>query len=298
MVKRDIPVPQNVLASFFYFADQDLDDWPDLTFIGDSGAFSAWSTGVTITTKDLAEWATQWHHRLKWVAALDVIGNPVKSYSNWRDMVDIHGVNAVPTIHFGTHPSELDKYGRRGADLVGLGGLVKVPAKAQMRWIISVFKYAKEHWPDMQFHGWGCTSQGHFRLPFYSVDSSSWTAGFRFGTFSVADPSNGYKKIPIQTNGRDVYKPHIAKVLTSYYGMSPKKVAYSTAETRPDIVRVAALSEAAVEDQFRKKHGRVKEPAWAVNQKAITTNTGQRSLHLADTGGTYKYLQQLIRERK
>lgn len=297
MVKRNIPLPQNVLASFFYFKDQDLDAWPDLTFIGDSGAFSAWSSGVTLTTKDLAEWAKLWQHRLKWIAALDVIGNPVKSYSNWRDMVDIHGVNAVPSIHFGTNPAELDKYARRGADLVGLGGGGMAPAKAQMRWLISVFKYAREHHPDMQFHGWGRTSVQSRMLPFYSIDSSSWTSGFRFGTLTVADPSNGYKKLSIRTNGRDAYKPHIAKVLTNYYGVSPKKVAYSKSETRPDIVRLAALSEAATEDQFRKQHGGVKEPTWAVNQKAITANAGQRSLHLAESGATYKYLQELVEER-
>lgn len=297
MVKRNIPLPQNVLASFFYFADQDLDAWPDLTFIGDSGAYSAWSVGATLTTKDLAEWAIRWRHRFKWVASLDVIGNPVKSYSNWRDMVDIYGVNAVPSIHFGTNPAELDKYARRGADLVGLGGGGMAPAKAQMRWLISVFKYAREHHPDMQFHGWGRTSVQSRKLPFYSIDSSSWTSGFRFGTVTVADPSNGYKKVPLSTNGKDAYKPHMAKLLTSYYGMSPKKVAVSTPETRPDIIRLAALSEAATEHHFRTQHGAVKEPAWAVNTDAITAGAGQRSLHLAESGNAYKYLQQLVQER-
>ena len=298
MVKRNIPAPQNVLASFFYFKDQDLDAWPDLTFIGDSGAYSAWSSGVTLTTKDLAEWAIQWRHRLKWVAALDVIGNPVKSYSNWRDMVYVYGVHAIPSIHFGTNPAELDKYARRGADLVGLGGGGMAPANAQMRWLISVFKYAREHHPNMQFHGWGRTSNQSRRLPFYSIDSSSWTSGFRFGKVNIVDPSNGYKRIPLATNGKDAYKPHVAKLLASYYGMSPKKVAVSTAETRPDIIRLAALSEAATEHHFRQKHGPVKEPTWAVNPKAIRAGEGQRSLHLAESGNAYKYLQELARERK
>lgn len=127
MVKRRIPIPRNILMSYHYFKDYDLDRVPNLTIIGDSGAFSAKSQGATITTKELADWAKKWRHRLKWVAALDVIGNPVSTYSNWREMVDVHGVEAIPTIHYGTHPSDLDKYARRGVDLVGLGGLVRVP---------------------------------------------------------------------------------------------------------------------------------------------------------------------------
>lgn len=298
MVKRSIPAPTNVLASFFYFKDQDLDAWPNLTFVGDSGAYSAWSVGATLTTKDLAEWAIQWRHRLKWTASLDVIGNPVKTYSNWRDMVDVYGVHAIPSIHFGTNPAELDKYARRGADLVGLGGGGMAPAKAQMRWLISVFKYAREHHPDMQFHGWGRTSTQSRMLPFYSIDSSSWTSGFRFGSFRVTDPSKGDKRIALSTNGKDAYQPEVAKLLTSYYGLSPKQVSRSNPTTHHNVVRLAALSESAIEQHFRMKHGAAKEPTWAVNTKAIRAGAGQRSLHLAEAGTTYDLLQQLAIESR
>lgn len=297
MVKRSIPPANNVLASFHYFKDYDFNRTPDLTVIADSGAFSAMSAGAKVEVKDLAKWAIQWKDHFKWVASLDVIGNPVRTYSNWREMVDIHGVNAIPTIHFGTHPSELDKYGRRGVDLVGLGGLVRVQTSAQMRWLIQVFKYAKEHWPDMQFHGWGCTSHQHFRLPFYSVDSSSWTSPMRYGRMRILDPRDG-KHVEYELNGRGAYNPNIAHLLSNYYGFSPAKVSTSGPANRYEMVVLSSLSESVREQGFNKRHGHVKTPSWGVNTEAIKGYRHQRAIHLADAGDDKPHLQKLITEQK
>lgn len=283
MVKRRIPAPRNILMSYHYFKDYDLDRVPNLTIIGDSGAFSAKSQGATITTKELADWAKQWRHRLKWVAALDVIGNPVATYSNWREMVDVHGVEAVPTIHYGTHPSELDKYARRGVDLVGLGGLVRVPTGAQMRWLIQVFKYAAKHHPDMQFHGWGCTSAAHFRLPFYSVDSSSWTSGVRYGQARLVDPRTG-KQVAYKLDGGEAYRPGIARLLSEVYGVSPRDASYSNASNREVMIRIHALAESAREQWWRGKHGPARVPSWGVNPAAVRAD--QRAEHLAVSAGS------------
>ena len=291
-MKRSIPTPRNILMSYHYFKDYDLDQLPHLTIIGDSGAFSANSQGATITTKDLANWATTWRHKLKWVASLDVIGNPVRTYSNWRDMVDGYGVKAIPTIHYGTNPAELDKYARRGVDLVGLGGLVRVPTKAQMRWLIQVFKYAREHHPDMQFHGWGCTSTPHFRLPFYSVDSSSWTSGVRYGQARLIHPKTG-DKIEYRLNGKDAFKPEIAQLLNDYYGVSPRDASYSNSSNRETMVRIHSLAESAREQLWQNKHGPVKVPKWGVN---VAHN--DRSLHLALGGGQDKEIINKLSEEE
>lgn len=297
MVKRSIPPAHNILASFHYFKDYDFNKTPDLTVIADSGAFSAMSAGVKVEVKDLAKWAIQWKDHFKWVASLDVIGNPVRTYSNWREMVDIHGVQAIPTIHFGTHPSELDKYGRRGVDLVGLGGLVKVPTSAQMRWLIQVFKYAKKNWPDMQFHGWGCTSHQHFRLPFYSVDSSSWTAPMRYGRMRILDPRDG-KHVEYGLNGRGSYNPKVAHLLSNYYGFSPAKVSTSTPANRHEMVALSSLSESVREQRFNDRHGRVTTPSWGVNAEAIKGYRYRSPVHSADTGDGKPQMQKLIEDQK
>ena len=65
-----IPAPRNILCSFHYYRDYNLDQCASLHIVGDSGAFSAESQGAKISTADLAGWAKQWRHRLVWVAAL------------------------------------------------------------------------------------------------------------------------------------------------------------------------------------------------------------------------------------
>lgn len=176
-------------------------------------------------------------------------------------MVDVYGVKAVPSIHFGADPRELDKYARRGCDFVGLGGLVGVPEKAQMRWLVSVFKYQQKNHPGMRFHGWGCTSTHHELLPFYSVDSTSWLGGQRYGNMILYDPRTG-RRVTYRTNGKDVYRPVVSSLITDYYGMRPSEVAYSTAANRQLMVKLAALTMSIGKDRLVQKHGTITAPTW------------------------------------
>lgn len=266
-MKRSIPLQRNALVSFHYFRDYDLNRLPNLRLIGDSGAFSAKTQGVQITVDDLAEWAVKWSDRLAWVAALDVIGNPEATYRNWRRMVDVYNLRAVPTVHFGTPPQELDRYAAAGCDFVGLGGLVGVSRKPAMRWLVQVFRYAAIHHPGMRFHGWGCTSIHHSLLPFYSVDSSSWTSGFRYGTLKLVDPRTG-KAIAAQMNGHDTLTGEPARLLRDYYGVNPRDVARSTPDNRQLIVKVASMSVSAREQYLRRKHGQITAPEWIQGEPA------------------------------
>ena len=45
-----IPPPRNILVSYHYFRKYDLDKLAGLRIIGDSGAYSAKSQGVELTT--------------------------------------------------------------------------------------------------------------------------------------------------------------------------------------------------------------------------------------------------------
>ena len=260
-MKRQIPYPANALVSYHYFEDYDLDRLPNLRLIGDSGAFSAKTQGVTITLEGLSAWGRKWSHRLAWVAALDVIGDPDRTYRNWHEMVTRHGIKAVPTIHFGTDPTELDRYADRGVDFVGLGGLVGVPTKRQMRWLVQVFRYARDNHPEMRFHGWGCTSVPHYDLPFYSVDSSSWTESLRYGKMTLADPRTG-KNVFYPLDGRAAYQPKVARLLMDYYGANPKEFARAHPGNRAEIVRLSALTMVAREQRARKRHGSIEAPSW------------------------------------
>lgn len=276
-----IAPPRNVLCSFHYFKDYDLDRLPHLRIIGDSGAFSAESQGAKITTADLAEWAAKWRHRLAWVASLDVIGDLEGTRRNWREMVEVHGIPGVPTVHFGADPRALDWFADRGVDFVGLGGMVGLQTAKQMRWLLTIFKYQQRAHPGMRFHGWGVTSEKVLRLPFYSVDSSGWTSAVRFARLILRDP-NSPKDYAVHLNGRDVYRPEVARLLRDAYGVSFKDAAISAGANRNVIVRLAALSTAVQEDRARRLHGPIASPAWGM------LDVGHRgpSIHLS-TGNTY-----------
>lgn len=273
-----IPPPRNVLCSFHYFKDYDLDRLPNLRIIGDSGAFSARSQGVEISTPDLAAWAKKWRHRLLWVAALDVIGDPKATRRNWKAMVE-EGVPGVPTIHFGEDPSEMDWYVEQGVDFLGLGGLVGVPLPRQMRWLIKVFKHARDNHPGVRFHGWGVTADQILHLPFYSVDSSGWTQAVRFGRLLLRHPTDPRKDQTVKLDGRDVYRPEVMRLLRDHYGARLGEAATSSGVNRETIVRLSALSASAHEMRFRRRHGTVSAPTWGWLDKPLPSGPAH---HLAD----------------
>lgn len=256
-----IAPPRNVLCSFHYFKDYDLDRLPHLRIIGDSGAFSAASQGATITTSDLAAWAHQWRHRLAWVASLDVIGDERATRRNWQDMVEGHGIPGVPTVHFGADPTAVDWYVDQGVDFIGLGGMVGRSTNMQMRWLIPMFRHARDRHPHLRFHGWGVTADKLMHLPFFSVDSSGWTQAVRFGRLVLRDPKSP-RDYPVALDGRDAYRPEVARLLREAYGVSFTDATVSTSANRDVIVRLAALSTAVQEQRVRRLHGPISEPEW------------------------------------
>lgn len=260
-----IPAPMNILVSFHYFGRYNLDRFAGLRIIGDSGAYSARMQGVEIHTPELAAWAKQWQHRLAWVAALDVAGDTATTRRNWHEMVDEHGVPAVSSLHVGTPPAEMDYYAERGVDFLGLGGMAGGTSSPdiQFRWLVQVFKYAQTNHPNMRFHGWGITNQKMIRLPFYSVDSSGWGSGYRYGRLNLRDP-NSRKTHAIALNGRETYTPEIACLLRDHYGVNPSEVAKSEPANRPLMVRLSALSASVQEQRFRHlhRHTPITAPTW------------------------------------
>lgn len=280
MTAVTIPAPRNILVSYHYFKGYDLNKFAGLRVIGDSGAFSALHQGAEITTEQLAVWATKWRHRLCWVAALDVIGDPKATQRNWVEMVERHNVPAVPTIHFGSDPALLDFYADRGVDFAGLGGLVGKPIGRQMRWLVSVFRYARDNHPQMKFHGWGVTHPEILQLPFFSVDSSGWGGSYRYGRMNLRDP-NTFETLAVNLDGRRTYDPEVARILRDHYGVNPSEVASSGPHNRLLMVKLSALSASVQEQQFRRIHRRapIAAPTWGQLGGA---NAGPH-IHLADT---------------
>lgn len=260
-----IPPPRNLLVSYHYYARYDLSRFAHCRVIGDSGAYSAATLGATISTAQLAEWAHKWRDVLCWVASLDVIGDAAATKRNWHELVEVHGLQVVPTLHYGSDMSLMDYYAARGVDFMGLGGMIGKSTAQQQRWLLSCFRYARDRHPTMRFHGWGVTADTLLRLPFYSVDSSGWGAAYRYGRLALRDPRTG-KKIGVPLDGRGTYDPEVVGVLQQY-GVTPSQVAKSGSHNLKLMVRLSALSASVGEQQFRYLHRRhpITAPQWGIN---------------------------------
>jgi hypothetical protein len=248
-----------ILLSYWYYKDTDLDalfskyflpPYPDV--FADSGGFSAMTQGAEIDIKEYAAWVKRWHHLFSVYANLDVIGNPKGTAKNQAALEDM-GLNPLPVFHTGSDFAELealiDKY-----SYIALGGMVphmRYP-KRIIPWLIKAFKAAKG---EAVFHGFGCTSWRILSaLPWYSVDSSSWGQGFRFGQVPVFDEQKGHF---IEINLGDVKGWQKHQKLVSSLGFNPLDFADRKRNDRAKICAISALSYMKAEQWLRRRHGEI-----------------------------------------
>lgn len=258
--------PVNALVSFHYYKDIDVGAMAraGLRMIGDSGAFSAFNMGTPIDLVAFAAWTQTWQTSLAWVASLDVIGDAAGTWKNYRTLRDRYDLNVIPTVHYGADPTILDRYAADGVDFVGLGGMVgrKGQPKHLLRWCLAMFRYQRDHYPGMRFHGWGVTHPILLSsLPWYSVDSSGTSAAYRYGRLALYDPER-HKTFTINMDGSDAYR--FATLLRKHYGIRPAQIATSNVTTRPTLIRAAARANQIIEAQLRRKFN-VTPPTYGIN---------------------------------
>lgn len=152
----------------------------------DSGAFSAWTRGVTIEVEDFADFVHK-HGPWEAVVNLDVIGDPVGSFENWLKLREL-GCETLPVFHLDEPHEWLEAYLAEGADYVCLGNLKGGKGLSRKRrWLESIFPLLD----GVKVHGLGVFEASLLKaFPFFSVDSSTWSmaAGFQ-GSFYL--PSLG-----------------------------------------------------------------------------------------------------------
>lgn len=273
--------PVNALVSFHYYKKVDLGAMSrgGLRMIGDSGAFSALSTGIPIDLDEFAQWAKRWRESLVWIASLDVIGNAAATWKNYRTLRNCYALDVIPTVHYGSDPTALDRYADDGVDMIGLGGMVgrKGQPKYLLRWCLAMFRYQRDHYPDMRFHGWGVTHKLLVNsLPWYSVDSSGAGAAYRYGRLTLFDPET-CTNVQVLMNATDIYKH--ANLLRKHYGVRPADIAASTPTTRRALIRASARSNQLVETYLRRKFN-VSAPTYGMNAAA----GGGPRVHVALSG--------------
>lgn len=220
--------------------------------IGDSGAYSAMTLGKPIDIDQFAAWAERNHHHLAWVASLDAIGSAEQSWRNWQYLTR-NGLHTVPTVHFGATGADLDRYADAGCDFIGLGGVAaRKDRQRVLRWLVSMFRHARDHHPGMRFHGWGITSRLYLQhLPFYSVDSSGFGAGYRYGQVSAWDPAQG------RTVTFRLDPSHAAKhwrLLREVYGVSVLDLSTSSPANRSLHLHMSVLTAQAMGRHYAARH--------------------------------------------
>lgn len=190
----------NILESWHYVGKQSFVDAmrsnKAQVFL-DSGAFSAYTLGVTLRVEDYCDYIKRNGDIIRtedgsvMASVLDGIGDPLQTYRNQLEM-EARGVKPLPCFHAGEDERYLEHY-IKNYEYITLGGMVGSSTKQLMIWLDRVWnRYLVDGSgnPKLKVHGFGITSIPIMETyPWYSCDSSSWIQSAAFG--SIIMPENG-----------------------------------------------------------------------------------------------------------
>lgn len=250
--------PIKILASFHYFKKVDFDDLlanfkVKPMIFADSGAYSAASQGVPVQVEEYAEWLHRWKHLFTVYSNLDVIRDPEGSDRNQR-FLERRGLEPIPVFHTGSDFSVLDALAKE-YPYIALGGMVGQSRPACLKWAATCMKRTLKH--ETRFHGFGMTSREVIeKLPWYSVDSSSWVSGAKFGNLTLFDGRNWHKAQV--GDAKSIRK--IASVIRSY-GFDPEQFTnterYKATKGHINITVLSALSWRRFEKHLQKRNSKL-----------------------------------------
>lgn len=146
----------------------------------DSGAFTAMTEGRPVRVEDFIARVRDLRAsdpQLVEVFALDVIGDAAASMVNYR-AIERAGIDAIPTYHYGEPWEVLDELAR-SYPKVAIGGVARRLSQRE-EW---AERCLQRVWPK-RVHGFGYSAPSLARLPFHSIDASTWAyASKGFGKY-------------------------------------------------------------------------------------------------------------------
>ena len=152
----------------------------------DSGAFSAWTRGVSIDIDKYAAFIKKHLSHIEVYANLDVIGDAKATAKN-QAYLESKGLKPLATFHIGSLYSELEKMVKQ-YEYLALGGLVGVTQKRRIKHLDKCFRIIRL---NAKVHGFGIGDlKLLLRYPFYSVDNTNWILGGRIGAVYKFDKKN------------------------------------------------------------------------------------------------------------
>lgn len=167
------------LESYHYihkgkFAQQIRDDGVKVFL--DSGAFSAFSLGVSVSIEAYADFIKANKDIIEMASVLDAIGDPVGTYHNQKKLESL-GVEVLPCFHFG-EPLDLCEHYVKNYPYITIGGMVPIPNNKLEPWLDELWDRVltdADGYSRIKIHGFGLTARRLMqKYPWYSVDSSSW----------------------------------------------------------------------------------------------------------------------------
>lgn len=222
----------------------------------DSGAFSADTQGHRISVEDYASWLRstvlpEWGPWLVGSLNLDVLRDADGSWRNWRRLQQL-GCDTVPVTHLGDSTDVLDRYVETGADYIGLGAMVGKSMTRKLRWAAHVHKHALSRHPEVRLHGLGVSSQAMVeRLPWWSVDSSSFAASARFARLTLFDPDTKQVFTVHLTRSVDIYRSR--KTLDHHYDVDFDSSEWSNLNDRRRLMMVGGQAIALWQRSVRRR---------------------------------------------
>src|SRR5690606_10804597 len=99
----------------------------------DSGAFSAYTQGVTIDIGQYCEYIQRNADIIEFASVLDAIGDHVGTYHNQMEM-ERRGVRPLPCFHYG-EPTEVLDYYVENYEYITIGGMVPISTPQLRIWL-------------------------------------------------------------------------------------------------------------------------------------------------------------------
>lgn len=271
-----------ILMSYHYYKDTDLDrlfakyftkPYPDV--FADSGAYSAMTQGKPMDINDYADWIKRWSHIFTTYSNLDVIMDADATWKNQKYMEQVCGLRPLPVFHVLEDFSWLDRY-LDEYSYIALGVAGMQQRTGLMPWLIKCFRRAGD---KAVFHGFGLTGwKVMANLPWYSVDSTSWSQGFRFGRVPIFNRRAG-KFIKLKLGDTPSWQRY--GDIVNDLGFDWHDFADRGKNDRAKICAISALSYMIAEAWLRRRHGEIMIPNRTADPGLL--------LHLADTSMGINY---------
>lgn len=280
-----------ILLSYWYYKNTNLDElfqkyfdkpYPDV--FADSGAFSAMTQDSEVSIEEYMSWLYKWKHLFTSYSNLDVIMNAPQTLKN-QTVMESNGLKPLPVFHINERFDYLQKYIEQYQYIaLGVAGM-QTKRKSLFRWLIKCFQMAEG---KSVYHGFGLTGwEIMSSFPWYSVDSSSWGSGFRYGRVPIFDKKKG-KFINLGLGDEQAWRKH-GKLIKGM-GFEPKDFANRERNDRAKICAISALSYMLAEKWLRNYHGEVSIPKLAdANPKRFNEAANGLKLHLSDTSNGLNY---------